>query len=133
MNVVDPFAAGYLPILVVDSNGPAAQQLADRLQRSGFHTDVAISCTAAHIAARAKHYGSIVVVADLSRAIDRNCLAALRKKMPNTWIIAISATVQPQETHKLFRRGIDSLLGAPFPMEELISRLSAFSRRSRPP
>ena len=132
MTVIDPFMAGYLPILVVDANGAAAQQLAAQLHHSGFETDIAISCSAAHTAARAKHYGSLVVVADPNQAADLDCLATLRKKVPRAWLIAISSTAHPQAKEILFRCGIDSLLVAPFSMEDLLFRLSAFARRSRP-
>jgi DNA-binding response OmpR family regulator len=99
--------AGYLPALVVDANGAAAQQLAAQLRHSGFQTDVATSCPAAHTAARATHYGSLVVVADPNRAADLDYLATLRKKAPRAWLIAISSTAHPQAKPVLFRCGID--------------------------
>lgn len=132
MSDVDPFMTGYLPILVVDANGAAAQQLADQLRHSGFQSDVATDFPAAHAAVRTRHYGSLVVVADPNRAADLEGLAVLRSKAPGAWLIAIGSTAYPLAKQALFRCGIDSLLVAPFSMEDLISRLSAFARRSRP-
>lgn len=132
MSTTDASFASYLPILVVDTNGSAAQQLAEQLRHSGFQTDVATSYSAAQTAIRARHYGSLVVVADPRVAADLDCLAALRKKVPRTWIVAISSTAHPQVEQVFFRRGIDSILVAPFSVQDLTSRLLAFSHRSRP-
>jgi DNA-binding response OmpR family regulator len=133
MSVGDPFMSSYMPILVVDANAQAAQQLAAQLRHSGFQTDVAISCVAAQAAARARHYGSFVVVLDPSQAVDLDCIAKLRRKAPRVWLIAISAMAPPLARKTLFRSGADALLVAPFSMADLISRISAFSHRSRPP
>lgn len=132
MSAVRPPFASYLPVLIFDTNGAAAQQLAEQLRYSGFQTEIATSYPAAQTAIRATHYGSLVVMADLTMTADLDCLAALRKKAPRTWIIAISSTAPPQAERVIFRRGIDSLLVAPFSVQELTSRLLAFSHRSRP-
>jgi len=133
MSAIHTPSASYLPILVVDANGPAAQQLADQLRHSGFQTDVASSYSAAQTAVHTRHYGSLVVVADLSQPADLDCLAALRKKAPRVWIIAISSTAHAPAQQVLLDGGADSLLVAPFSVEDLTARLSAFARRSRPP
>ena len=129
----DNIASGqcYLPTLVVDANGTAATQLANQLRRSGFSADVATNWPTAHAAARSRHYGSLVVVADPSLPVDLECLARLRGTAPRTWIIVVSSTTQHTVPQEILHCGADSLLTAPFSMEELTSRLLAFSRRSR--
>jgi DNA-binding response OmpR family regulator len=123
---------GYLRTLVVDSNSAAANQLAEQLGHSGFQTDVATSCTAAHVLTRSRHYGALVVVADLSLTADLECLYSLRRRSPSTWIIVICSRPHPNAQQLRLRGGADSLLIAPFSMEELTFRLSALSHRSRP-
>jgi DNA-binding response OmpR family regulator len=88
--------------------------------------------SAAQTAARIKHYGSMVVVADLRLAADLDDTAALRNICPGTRIIVISSTAYAHAEQVVFRQVVDSFLVAPFSVEELTSRLLAFSRRSRP-
>ena len=133
MSYISTPVMNYLPTLLVDANGPAATQLADQLRHSGFSVDIAITCPAAHAAARARHYGSLVFVADLNQPMDPECLAGLRKRSPRTWIIVISSTVTSEGQERALRYEADGLLIAPFSTQELISRLLAFSQRSRPP
>jgi DNA-binding response OmpR family regulator len=122
----------YVPTLVIDANGASAGQLAHQLKHSGIAADSATSCPAAIAAVRAHYYGSIVFIGDLSHPPDLQCIAALRKRVPRTWIIVISSTA-PRDTRQLFlRQGVDALLVTPFSMQDLASRLSAFSLRSRP-
>jgi DNA-binding response OmpR family regulator len=124
---------GYLPTLVVDANSTTAKKLVDRLNRSGFPTDVAISCTAALAASRRRNYGAIVFVGDLSRAADLECVDDLRKRSSRTWIIVISSTTPADAQKPALRYTVDALLTSPFSMPDLLSRLFAFSLRSRPP
>ena len=131
MRDINASGQSYPPTLVVDANGKAATQLADQLSRSGFSADVATDWSTAHAAARARHYGSLVMVADPSLPIDLECLARLRGTSPRTWIIVVSAATQPKVQQEVLHCGADSLLTAPFSMQELTSRLLAFSRRSR--
>jgi DNA-binding response OmpR family regulator len=123
----------YLPTLVIDTNAAAAEQLANQLSHSGFTADIAIDCRAAQTAARRRYYGAMIFVADLSRPSDVKCLAELRKGSSRTWIIVISSTAPSEAQKALVRHEADALLIAPFTTEDLISRLFAFSLRSRPP
>ena len=70
----------------MDSNSAAANQLAEQLNHSGFHADVASSWPAAQTAARAGHFDAVVMVADLNQTADIECLKHLRKCAPSTWI-----------------------------------------------
>jgi DNA-binding response OmpR family regulator len=132
--VSDPNTPGgdFAPTLVIDANGAAGEQLAEQLKHAGFAADTVDSCGAALSAARSKHYGSMIFVGDLSQPNDLQCIAGLRWQAPRTWIIMVSST-ELQDTRELFQRyGVDALLGTPFSMKDLVSRLMAFSRRSRP-
>lgn len=132
MTSFDPASECHLPILVVDPDSHAAHLLAKQLRHYGFEADAVTTHSAAQTAARIKYYGSMVVVADLRLAADFDDVAALRSIRPDTWIIVISATAYAHAEQVVFRRVVDSFLVAPFSMEELTSRLLAFSQRSRP-
>jgi two-component system OmpR family response regulator len=116
----------------VVSNSTAASQLAEQVRHCGFQADVATSPHAACAAARAKHYGAFVIVVDLSLVTDLECLRDLRTLSPATWIIVISSRPHREAQQVVFHCGADALLVAPFSVEELTFRLSAFSHRSRP-
>jgi DNA-binding response OmpR family regulator len=116
----------------VYADGSAAEELANELKLRGLSADIAISCTAAMTSLRACYYGSMVFVGDPSRLADLRCIAELRRKKPRTWIIMISSS-PPCDTRELFSRyGIDAVLVRPWSTNDLVFRLLAFSRRSRP-
>jgi len=123
---------GFAPTLVIDANSAAAEQLANQLKHSGFTADTAVSCSAALTAVRARHYGSMIFVGDLSQP-NFECIAGLRKQVPRTWIIMICSPELPDTRELFLRYGVDALIVTPFSMEDLVSRLTAFSQRSRPP
>lgn len=130
---LSPSLSNYSTILVVDINSAAANQLAAQLRHSGFLVDVAVSAQAAHLEVRAKHYDTLVTVVDLNQSGDVYLLKDLRKSSQRSWIIVISSAPCTHALQIVFRCGADSLLSAPFSIEELTFRLSALSIRSRPP
>jgi DNA-binding response OmpR family regulator len=123
---------GFAPTLVIDANSAAAEQLAKQLEHAGFVADTVDSCRGALTAARARHYGSMIFVGDLSLP-NFECIAGLRRQVPRTWIIMICSPELPDTRELFLRYGVDALIVTPFSMEDLVSRLLAFSRRSRPP
>lgn len=125
--------ANFLPALIIDANHSAAEQLPAQLEHAGFAADTVDSCWGAFTAIHAKHYGSMIVVGDLSQPNCLECVAGLRRQAPRSWIIVISSAGS-SDTRKLFLTyGVDALIVTPFSMSDLVSRLMAFSRRSRPP
>ena len=133
MRTVGPPLRSYLPALIVDRNSAAALQLASQIRHSGFEADIAASYRAARAAVRAKHYGTLVVAADLNLAADLAGLSDLRRGTSRAWIIVIGLHLCAEAYRTILEHGADSLLIAPFQFEELVFRLSAFSHRSRPP
>ena len=82
---------------------------------------------------RVRHYRSIIFLGDVSDLEDVRCMAELRKRAPRTWIIMISSTGVPAARDLYMQYGLDAQIVTPFSMEDLLSRLMAFSRHSRPP
>jgi DNA-binding response OmpR family regulator len=118
--------------LLVDPNLKQGGQLVEQLNRAGFRTDFAVSWSAARAALGANYYHSCIVVADLDQSADLNELDELRRAALRVWIIVLS-DLQPERAVPLaHRQGVDAVLSAPFAMEDLTSRLAAFSLRARP-
>lgn len=123
----------YLPTLVLDADAAAAEILAEQLRLYNLPAEVATSCWAAHAAVGRKHYGSLVIVADLRLPTDLSCIAGLRARSLSSWVVVIGVTKQsPDAPQLVWRCGADALLFAPFSLTDLISRLLAFSLRPRP-
>lgn len=121
----------HSPVLVVDFNAAAANHLAEQLRHGGLQVDVTTSGAAARAAAYVRHYAAVVVVADLSHPTSLDCLASVRAAAPDAWMIVVSLRDHPKANQVIRECGADSLLAAPFSLDDLIARLSALSRRSR--
>jgi len=132
MTIWCPTLSSHLPILVIDSDQSAGDQLADYLSHHGFDADVATSCWSARAALRETTYGTLVAVADLNQRPDLECVAELRTAAPRTWIIVVSLRRYPDAHQVVLGCGADSLLIAPYSFTELLGRLTAFACRSRP-
>ena len=117
-------------MLVVDSNVVSANELTENLRDSGFEFDIATSGAEARNSMRTRRYGTVLVATDLNVT---DCLAGLRRMAPRTWISVIISKPHRDARRVAFQHGADSLLAAPFAIEELTFRLSAFAHRSRPP
>jgi DNA-binding response OmpR family regulator len=118
--------------LLIDANNEHGGQLVEQLNHTGFKTDFAVSWSAAHAALGANYYHSCIVVADLDQSADLKQLDELRRAAPRVWIIVLS-DLQPENALVLaHRQGVDAVLSAPFSMQDLTSRLAAFSLRARP-
>ena len=118
--------------LLVDPNLKQGGQLVEQLNRAGFRTDFAVSWSAARAALGANYYHSCIVVADLDQSADLNELDELRRAALRVWIIVLS-DLQPEKALPLaHRQGVDAVLSTPFSMQDLTSRLAAFSLRARP-
>ncbi len=118
--------------LLIDANNEHGGQLVEQLNHAGFKTDFAVSWSAAHAALGANYYHSCIVVADLDQSADLKQLDELRRAASRVWIIVLS-DLQPENALVLaHRQGVDAVLSAPFSMQDLTSRLAAFSLRARP-
>jgi DNA-binding response OmpR family regulator len=118
--------------LLLDAHNEHGGQLVEQLNHAGFKTDFAVSWGAAHAALRANSYQSFIVVADLDQSADLDQLDALRRAALRVWIIVLS-DLQPERALALaHRQGVDAVLSAPFSVQDLVSRLAAFSLRARP-
>jgi DNA-binding response OmpR family regulator len=118
--------------LLVDANLEHGGKLVEQLNRAGFRTDFAVSWSAACAALGANCYHSCIVVADLDQSADLNQLDELRRAALRVWLIVLSDLQPEKALPRAHRQGVDAVLSAPFSMEDLTSRLAAFSLRARP-
>lgn len=70
--------------------------------------------------------------ASRGRVANVICLASLRKDSPRSWLIAINLQRTFDAREVVLACGADCLLSAPSSLADLLSRLMAFARRSRP-
>jgi len=124
--------ANFPPTLVIDIHGASAQQLAEQLTHAGFTANSADTCPEALAAVAARHYRSIILLGDLTDPDDVQCIAELRRRASGTWILMISSTELRDRRALYLGHGVDAQIVTPFSMEDLVSRLMAFSRHSRP-
>lgn len=126
------FAKSDSTTLLVDAGISHGVQLIEQLNRAGFKTDFAVSWDVAHAALRANYYNSCIVVVDLDQLADWQQLHELRRTAPSVWMIVLSDHASEREQKLAHLQGLDAILSAPFSMDDLTSRLAAFSLRSRP-
>ena len=91
-----------------------------------------MSWSAAHAALGANYYDSRIAVADLEQSADLEKLDELRRAALRVWIIVLSDLPPENALVLAHRQGADAVLSAPFSMQDLTSRLAAFSLRARP-
>ena len=127
-----PLVASDSRTLLLDANTEQSGWLMEQLNRAGFRTDFAVSWSAARAALGANYYHSCVVIADLEQAVQLERLDELRQAVPRVWIIVLNDPPSDAVPIGMHRQGIDAVLSAPFSMQDLTSRLAAFSLRARP-
>jgi DNA-binding response OmpR family regulator len=126
------FAKHESRTLLVDAAIAHGGQLVEQLNHAGFKTDFAVSWGAAHTALKANYYNSCIVVANVYQPADRERLDELRRAAPSVWMILLSDYASERVETLAHREGLDAILSAPFSMDDLTSRLAAFSLRARP-
>lgn len=117
---------------MVDAGSAHGGQLVEQLNHAGFETDFAVSWDAAHAALKANYYNSCILVANLYQLADGDRLDRLRRIAPSVWMIVLTDHASERAQTLARRHGLDALLSAPFSMDDLTSRLAAFSLRARP-
>lgn len=133
MNYSNTSGGNFAPTLVIDIHGASAQQLAKQLTHGGFTADSADTCPEALAALDVQRYWSTIFLGDLSDPEDAQCIGELRQRARRTWILMISSSELRDRRALYLGYGVDAQIVTPFSMEDLVSRLMAFSRHSRPP
>jgi DNA-binding response OmpR family regulator len=126
-------APSFLRTLVVEARPEHGHCLAEQLNRAGFKTDLAASWVAARALLRSDSpYHSCVVFADLEQPVHLDQLGKLRRQTPSVWLIVLSHLPMDRALPLARAQGVDAVLAEPFSLQDLVSRLTALSIRSRP-
>jgi DNA-binding response OmpR family regulator len=124
---VDP-----LPSLLFDPDSQRAQRFAARLRGEGLPVELAPSAMSMLAAVRDKHFRVPIVAADVD---DPDCLAFLekpRKAAPESWMIALTSSVDHLATLTAYRHGVDAVVILSASHADLRARIAGFQLRARP-
>ena len=72
------------------------------------------------------------MIADLDQSVDLGELDELRRSALRVWLIVLSDLHLEYALPLARRQGVDAVVSAPFSMQDLTSRLAAFSLGTRP-
>jgi two-component system response regulator TctD len=116
-------------VLIVEDNSAFAQLVAERMARSGFESDTAVSVAQAEEAIKAVDYAAIILDLGLPDSDGLALLRQLRQKGDATPVLITTARNSLEDRVRGLREGADDYLAKPFSIDELIARLHALLRR----
>ncbi len=119
-------------ILLVDDEPAITANLSPLLERAGFHVDVAADGEQALDLIRARGPDLVVLDVLMPRLDGRAVLRQLRTSGNWTPVILLTQVGSPTERAVALDEGADDYLGKPFEPYELVARIRAVLRRSRP-
>lgn len=124
-----PEAGQGLRVLVVESDGPAAEELVQELCRHGHQaTSVATAAEALQV-----HHGVDLVLLDLDLP-DLDGLEVCRRMRADGGVPIITVTARGAELDRVLglQAGSDDYVVKPYGLRELLARMEAVMRRARP-
>jgi len=119
-------------ILIVEDTKHLAEAVAHVLKKSGAEVDIAEDGVTGLEYARSDIYDCIVLDNMLPRLSGVEIISALRKDKISVPIIILSAKSETQDRVEGLDAGADDYLVKPFKVSELLARIRALTRRSRP-
>ena len=124
---------GYPRTLLVDADSQHGGWVVEQLNRAGFKTDLASGWPAGHgLLGFGSVYPACIVIADLEQPKHLEEVGKLRRLRPSVWFMVLSHRPIDRALPLARAHGVDAVLAEPFSMQDLTSRLTAFSVRARP-
>lgn len=122
----------YPKILLVDDEAPITDNLAPFLERAGFQ--VAVAANGEEALQKVAEFAPALVVMDvlMPRLDGRDVLRRLRHAGNWTPIILLTQVGESVERAMALEEGADDYLNKPFDPHELVARIRAVLRRTRP-
>jgi DNA-binding response OmpR family regulator len=120
-------------ILVVEDERLMADAIADGLRRESFAVDVVYDGDAALERLRVNDYDVVVLDRDLPVISGDEVCRALVESGAHTRVLMLTASTTVRDRVGGLDLGADDYLGKPFDFTELVARVRALARRSRPP
>jgi two-component system alkaline phosphatase synthesis response regulator PhoP len=121
-----------LKILIVEDESGLATTIKDRLGKEGYAVRVAKNGTAGLELATREHFDLILLDIMLPGESGLQICHKLREMGSNTPILMLTARRQTADKVAGLKAGGDDYLTKPFKMAELLARVEALLRRSRP-
>jgi two-component system alkaline phosphatase synthesis response regulator PhoP len=121
-----------LKILIVEDESGLATTIKDRLGKEGYSLRVAKNGTAGLELATREHFDLILLDIMLPGENGLQICQKLREMGSNTPILMLTARRQTADKVAGLKAGGDDYLTKPFKMAELLARVEALLRRSRP-
>lgn len=116
-------------ILLIEDDAPLAAALMAFLGTRGFVCECAASLAEARALIPAAHWAAVLLDWQLPDGEGLALLPHLRRKLPNSPVIVLTARDQITDRIRGLDAGADDYLVKPFDPEELLARLRAVERR----
>lgn len=116
-------------ILLIEDDAPLASALMCFLKTRGFVCECAGSLAAARALLPAAHWAAVLLDWQLPDGEGLSLLPALRRSLPDSPVIVLTARDQISDRIRGLDAGADDYLVKPFDAEELLARLRAVERR----
>jgi DNA-binding response OmpR family regulator len=116
-------------LLVVEDNEELARLLAQRLQASGYATDLLTTADEARAAVTITRYTAVVLDLGLPDGDGLSILREIRQRRDPIPVLVLTARGGLRDRVCGLRSGADDYVVKPFAFEELIARLEALLRR----
>src|SRR3970282_255472 len=127
-----PMSPDRSPLLLADDDPTIADSLAPFLERAGFHVLGVSDGVSALEKAQAHHPELIILDVLMPRMAGRETLRRLRKAKIWTPTILLTQVGEASERALALEEGADDYLNKPFDPHELLARIRAVLRRTRP-
>ena len=121
-----------ITLLLADDDATIVDSLAPFLERAGFHVLLASDGTAALEKVHSHHPKLIILDVLMPRPDGREVLRRLRRENDWTPTILLTQVGSSAERALALEEGADDYLNKPFDPHELLARIRAVMRRSRP-
>ncbi len=119
-------------VLVAEDEPRVAEAVARGLRREGMAVDVAYDGGSALDKARLNPYDVVVLDRDLPVVHGDDVCRALRAEEPESRVLMLTAADGVEDLVDGLALGADDYMPKPFAFAELVARLRALGRRSRP-
>jgi two-component system OmpR family response regulator len=117
-------------VLVVEDEGPLAEQLSAALGEAGYAVDVAADGARADFLVQTERYDAVVLDLGLPKIDGLTVLRRWREAGLAVPVVVLTARGSWHEKVQGIDSGADDYLSKPFRMEELLARLRALIRRA---
>jgi DNA-binding response OmpR family regulator len=119
-------------VLVVEDNARLGELMAKLLEGGGHTVDVALSLDEARSALAIAEYEVILLDLTLPDGDGRDILSSIRQHDSSALVLVVTACNNIIDRVQTLNSGADDYIVKPFSDDELIARVRALGRRSRP-